>query len=293
MRALLLKPNEDSCIAYKNIWSGSRRSEKEARELFYHLWDKFYPYSDRHFVAEFQKDLDARFWEMYLTVLIGEKYKISSACKGPDIEIVDERNTLAWVEAVTATRGDPESRDSVPEMQFGMGISQPEPEDKILLRLTSALKSKLDAHKRYLKSSILTENQPYVVAINSSSISWMGDSENRRILKALFSLGEEYITFDQSTNTLSNLKFNYRNAISKENGSQVRVDNFFNKDYELVSGVIYSSKDCCNLPKEYGSELVYIHNPFAKNPLEIGFFDVGSEFYGEVKGDECSIKMHS
>lgn len=291
MRALLLKPGKNSCTAYKNIWSGSRSPEKSTRELFYQLWGKFYPHADPHFVTEFQKDLDARFWEMYLTVLIGEKYKVKSASKGPDIQILENENTLAWVEAVIATAGDPVLPDSVPEMQFGTGIGQPTPEDKIILRLTSALKSKLDVHKKYLKNNILTQDQPFVIAINGSPIRWMGGSEHRRILKALFPIGEEYVTFDQSTNSLSHSQFNYRGVINKENGAGVPVDSFFNADYELVSGVVYSSKDCCNIPRECGSEIVYIHNPFAKNPLDKGFFDVGTEFYGEVKGDECTLKL--
>jgi hypothetical protein len=291
MRALLLKPSKNACTAYRNIWSGSRGPEKNTRELFYELWKKFYKYSDPHFITEFQKDLDARFWEMYLTVLINEKYEVFSASQGPDVEIKVGGKTKAWVEAVIATKGNPSLPDSVPDMQCGAGVSQQTPEDKIILRLTAALKSKLDVHKKYLKSNFLSEEQPYIVAINSAPIGWMGDSEHRRILKALFPIGEEYVTFDKSTNVLSNSKFNYRDVINKTNGAEVPVDNFLNSDYELISGVIYSSKDCCNIPSKCGSELVYIHNPFAKNPVGKGFFDVGSEFFGEVYGDECSIKL--
>ena len=285
MRALLLKPDENACIAYRNIWASNRDADIDTRYLFYKLWVKFCEYSDSHFVTEFQRNLDARFWEMYLTVLIGDKYEIASSSEGPDIEI-RARDKKVWTEAVSVTKGDPCLPDSVPELGAGAV-----PEEKIILRLTSALKAKLDVHQKYLDNKLLTEDEPYVIAINSAPISKVGDSEHRRILKALFPIGDEYVTFDANTNELSESKFKYRDVVHKANGAEVHVNSFLNLDYKLVSGVIYSNKDCCNIPQDHGSELVFIHNPFAKNPIKKGFFDFGSEYYGEIDGDECTLKL--
>ncbi|WP_155247348.1 hypothetical protein [Teredinibacter turnerae] len=279
---------KDSCLAYKNIWGGFSESEKNAREFIYYLWKEYQRYADPHFVTEFQKDFDARFWEMYLTVLLSEKFAIGSLSEGPDILI---ENHKIWVEAVTATPGREGLPDSVPEIIFNRSMAQELPTDKIILRLTSALNSKLIALNKYIKKGLVKNTEPYVVALNDGPIGWLGDIDNQRILKALFPLGDEYVVFDRDSESVSEPKFKYREEILKENKSGVKVNNFLSSEYELVSGVLYSSKGCFNIPKNCGSELVFVHNPMAKNPIEIGVFPVGSEYYGELGEEICTLKQ--
>lgn len=289
MRGLLLKPTQNACASYKAIWNGYRKPDVDVRWLFYRLWEKYWTFADSHFVTQFQIDLEARFWEMYLTVFISESHEVKSASHGPDIEIIRDGKSFAWVEAVTATPGAAGHPDSVPKMDFSREEAAAAPEDKIIMRLTSALKTKVDKHERYVRDGVVKTSEPFVVAINGAPIKWMGDPYNERILKALFPIGDEYLVFDENYGKLSRSQFSYRNFIEKNNGSRVFVDSFLNPENEMVSGVIYSSKNFSNLPKNHGEEMVFVHNPFAKNPLDYGLFKVGEEYRCSITGDKALI----
>ncbi len=50
------------------IKSAQKLVEGEIREELEALWRVYAPYADTDFRQNFARDLDARFWEMYLTV---------------------------------------------------------------------------------------------------------------------------------------------------------------------------------------------------------------------------------
>ena len=102
------------------------------------LWMQYHPHADAAFLTEMKRDFHARFWEMYLTCTLlahGQQHGYSVSCPqrkktgGPDI-LLERDGLRLWVEAVTATDGDPDKADSVikPELAQGYVV----PDEKII-----------------------------------------------------------------------------------------------------------------------------------------------------------------
>ena len=122
------------------IASGCSQSRKEK---FDKLWERYAPYADSHFLSQIRINFHQRSWEMYMgNVLLDKGLEIKSTDEGPDFII---ENT-AYIECVAPTKGDPGKPDSVPEMFVA---TKPEeirvqdvPVDKMILRITQAIKDK-------------------------------------------------------------------------------------------------------------------------------------------------------
>ena len=91
---------------------------------------------------------------MYLTCALlqhGHQHDYSVSCPkrkrtgGPDI-LVEHDDLYIWIEAVTATDGDPTKADSVIKPKLDQGYTVPD--EKITLRYTTAIYEKYKKHLR-------------------------------------------------------------------------------------------------------------------------------------------------
>ena len=71
--------------------------------------------------------------------------------------------------------------------------------------------------------------------------------------------------------------FHHQASISKSNGSEIATDIFLDEKYQGISAILYSCVDLCNRPDKLGQDYIFIHNPFAKNPVKEGLLGVGRE----------------
>lgn len=273
-KELFRKNIEASHPAYIRIRDGKDESEVAARALCEKLWTNFEPYSDQHFLDEFARDFDARFWEMDLTVaFLEDGHKITCPKPGPDVCIEDNRKI--WVEAIAPKAGN--GTDKVPPMKFGE--AQTVPNDQIILRYTSAIVDKFERYKRYLASEIISGDDSYIIAINGCQIPCARfDHEPPRIVRSVFPFGDEYITIDKSTGETREIGFEFRASITKHSGSEIPIDLFLQKEFAGISAVIFSCTDCCNRPVE-GNDWIVVHNPLAINPIRHGIFPCFKEYH--------------
>lgn len=142
---------------------------KERREKFDKLWIKYKPYADRHFLNQIRTNLHQRSWEMYVgNVLLEKGLTIQSQNEGPDFVV----GKNAYIECVAPTKGELAKPDSVPEMFVA---TMPEkirvqdvPVDKMILRITQAIKDKaLDQYKKWKSKKWFNAKIPFIVAINT------------------------------------------------------------------------------------------------------------------------------
>lgn len=280
VEALFRNDITTSSRAYINIRDGKDVHEVAARSLCENLWLKFQPYSDQHFLQEFAIDFDARFWEMDLTVALIEKgHRVICPKPGPDVCIESEQKV--WVEAIAPKAG--EGPDKVPSMKSGE--VQTLPSDQIILRYTSAIAEKFERYQSYVSSGIISNNEPYVIAINGCQIPKARLDDNLpRIVRSVFPIGDEYLTIDRQTGSVKGSGFIFRPSIKKISGSDIPTDLFLREEFAQISAIIFSCSDCCNRPTK-GNDWVVVHNPLAINPICAGLFPCFNEYQVTENGE--------
>lgn len=254
---------------------------KAIKEFVENLYKECKTYLDDDFVSDLKTHFSQRSWELYLAGTLSDLDFNIGAHKsfGPDFNLYDEQeNTIAWIEAVAPQKGD--GQDKVPLMPIGFAAGVPEKE--LLLRLTSVLDIKLKGYNAYLKSGLVKENEPYIIAINRSELEHV-DPTIPLILKCLFEIGDLTIKMKVGEEGAggSSTSWTIRPDVTKANGSQIPMSFFKNPDNAGISAIIYCTKSISNSPRdkgEIGEDLVLVHNPLACNPLPSNFLLVGEEW---------------
>lgn len=190
--------------------------------------------------------------------------------EGPDFGIKIENHTL-WIEAIAITPG-----ENFPEgwLTEGLGIAKSIPHEAILLRWTSALSDKNKKVKEYISKNIISENDPVVIAINSSQLSWfpsedVGISQLPWAAESVFPLGPLAIQGNK-------LSHSPRYSISKKNNKNaVPTDNFLNPDFKNISAIIG-----CSRIDMLRNELIFslVHNNMAENKCPRGSLKATNEY---------------
>ena len=240
------------------------------RNKFNKLWQCFKLFADRHFLSQIKIDFHERSWEMYIGCLLKKIFpNISSGNSGPDFVINKGENDEIYIEAVACKHGD--SADKVPELIPATRIEDISvhdvPEDAMLLRLASSINYKAEKYKSFIQE----KNKPYIIAVNKGALRHP-DPEIPLVLKCLFGFGNQF--FKKVNGKLVYAGWNTRDFITKNNGEQISMKFFENKNNDFVSGIIYSPGDILNAPDEIGSDCVLVHNPNAKNPIRLERFSI-------------------
>lgn len=275
--------------AYRNIRDGNHRMEIFGRELTEFLWLKFEPLSDLHFVEQLAIDFDARFWEMDLTVgLIEQGHDVSCPKPGPDVCVGSVDGNL-WFEAIAPQPG--KGADKVPEIV--PGIAQDVPDEQIVLRYTSAIEEKFRKYNEYVEKGIISKTEPYVIAINGCQLpSARADFDPPRIIRSVFPIGGQFVTFDRKTGGVVDSGFNFKAAVKKAKGADVSIDYFLQPKYAGISAILFSCSDCCNRVTD-GNDWIVIHNPLATNPLPPKLVSCHREYVANKIDQETYELQHS
>jgi type I restriction enzyme S subunit len=208
---------------------------------------------------------------------------------GPDIKIGEG----IWIEAISPTQGANDNPNRVADIV--MCEAHQVVGKLIELRYTAAVVEKFDKYRSYLEKGIIQDNEPYIIALNSSQIPHAElDDRIPRIAKSLLAIGSEYVTFDRETHKYIDTGHHYQQSIRKKNGSEVSTDTFLDPNYAGVSAVLYSNSDPVNRAGSDGQGYLLVHNPLAKNPIEEGFLGTTREIVPTIKSErEYSIRFKS
>ena len=266
--------------------------DKEVKERLENLWTNFCPFADSKFDQDFRDDLIPRFWEMYLgTMFIQEKKKLQKVgdC-GPDILIIEPGGNKIWVEAIAPAQG--EGPDKVPNMEGSGWI----PEEKVILRIRSAIEEKYQKYLFYLERGYILDTEPYVIAINSFKIEYAHkDSDPSYIIQAVFPIGVPTLWINPSTGNKLREGYQHRTEIIKTKGSKVETDIFLQDKYEVISAVIYSEIWPYEYPSRLGSRVRLVHNPKAINRIRNSWLSTGIEYNlegNEIKGINWNLESN-
>jgi hypothetical protein len=273
-----------------------RREFAFNKALVEQMWREYEPICpDRHFLEDAKSHFHARTWEMYLAhVLRADRFALERPpSTAPDIRF-RWRRRLVYVEAIAAERG--EGPDAVPLSPVGV-VFHPATE-RILLRLTAAVKEKMTKYEAYRTTGEVGQDDPYVVAVNAYMVPEAGMDQDPipEIVKALMPIGDAAFSIPVSLDgkepprRKASLVFPFRRSLLKQSGASVPTDSFMNPAYGGLSGVLFSIRSIWWLPEHLGDELLFFHNPNAATPLPKGMFTFGRECWIDLKAEHFVIR---
>jgi len=159
---------------YMHLRDALGQKAYDARAFTNSLWERTIGYVDPDIQKKAEEQFHPRFWEMYLAATLLEqgfpvmgRERRRFRTKGPDVQI---GNLDAWLEAIAVTAGtglntvqefDPESKIAINMLNL---------QDKVKLRLTSAIHDKHQKYQTYKKNGIVKEGEPFIIAVNSALI---------------------------------------------------------------------------------------------------------------------------
>lgn len=270
--------NNTDSLAYRNLCNHPPYSFE--KQFIENLWKDFQIYADKQFRKEFKTQTYSRFWEMYLGCSLlknGFVLKKNNRDKGPDLYVTKGKN-LIYIEAVTPKKGS--GKDKVDEPPLSKVVTVPR--DNITLRILNSIEEKKEQYNNWVKNKIIDNSMPFILAINGSQIIYIrneDDDELPLILQSISPFGSQYYTLDIKTMEIVNSGFKYKRTITKAEGSEVIKDIISQKEYSFISGFLYSNIKPLNRPNNMTDDFIFVHNPNAIHPIQIGFFKMGREYF--------------
>jgi hypothetical protein len=181
--------------------------------------------------------------------------------------LAHDSGNRVWFEAVTAQSG--EGDDRVPETTNRRLILDRETEDKVVLRLTSAISEKVRKLGKYVEDGIVADGDRYVIALCSALPHYVVNAYH--VARAVFAIGGWELERDPDTREPVGGYLGHQGLIRKAGGSPVYTDGFLTSAWARVSAVIFA---CDTFPLDtlqLGKEFSTVHNFVAVNPLRWGW----------------------
>jgi len=274
--------------AFINLRGATTEWQLAAKNFAERLWDTFRPHADDHFLTEVRTDFNSRFWEMYLTCALlngapERGYHVTCPKPGPDV-CVESRGRRIWVEAIAATNGMAGNPDTLVEPAPDRRI----PEEKIVLRYTSAILEKYRKYNRYIQSGIVDRGDSYIIAINKSRLAFRwarAEVDLPRFLKAVYPIGQLEFVIDLQEPRNARVQNRTRFTIRKANNQEVPVQTFIDASWSGVSAVVCSDAEasCSQMP--LGADFEIAYNPLAANPAPSGLLPACREWFSKLDGE--------
>ncbi|WP_057465844.1 hypothetical protein [Pseudovibrio sp. POLY-S9] len=282
-------------LGFKNIQSPKSRIEQEMHELIECMWKTYEPYADPDFREGFARDVDGRFWEMYIgcslleaghTLLpVSEREKEGGQ---PDICVLENGRRI-WIEAIAPDDGQvgPDQIERpVPLNEGGKLIAVPVRQAQ--LRTTSAFWTKAQKIERYLAEGVIQPEDTRIIAISASRFSVCVSEDPPLILTSLFPLGDRYVTLDRVTGKILEEGYTDAPMIKRAGGVTPRTA-FMDKQFAHISGVLWSRIGLGNLSRKV-RPLHFVHNPLAEVSFPPNWDVWDNEFVATIGKDYFEIK---
>jgi hypothetical protein len=241
---------------------------KDCKCFVEELWRDYKPYCDTNFLSDARNHFHQRFWEMYLCVTMLKRGFVieKSGSEGPEFSITIEGKKF-WFEAIAPETGTTDDR--VPDFDFEQTSSVPT--EKVLMRYTAALSEKLRKYQGYRAKGIISENDGYIVAINSNKIpyAYFGSILPYHV-QAFLPFGDFTVAVNPKTHEKVDEYFQYRGEVKNKNNSPISTQPFLDPTYRGISAIIHSKFDvagyACGTAR-WGENFDVLHNPLATSPL--------------------------
>jgi hypothetical protein len=288
-------------VGYRNLRNAPAGTVgAEIKEGLEGLWGRYEAYADTDFSKEFVKQVEPRFWEMYLTVcLLASRRKLRPRAElpdakrneGPDICIFKGRRKI-WIEAIAPSPGDDKNLDRVPDLFLNAdGAAQDMPERQVHYA-SGALWTKLQAFQRYKQNGIVGDNDSCIVAISAAQFALEAAGEGlSHAVKAVYPFGEEFIELNRRTFEVVGFGHRYSDQINraKKKDDPILRTAFQDERFADISGLIWSRRSIGNFLGQ-PDDLVYVHNQVARKPIPRKWARWAEEFYTMDEGTTLRLK---
>lgn len=283
-------PNLDR--GFENLKAAESATEQHLHELIEAMWRTYEPYADPDFPEGFARDVDGRFWEMYLgctfldagrTLLpVVERQREGGQ---PDLCILEDGRRI-WIEAIAPDEGAPgldQIVRPIPMNEGGRLVDAPIRQAQ--LRTSGAFWTKAQRIARYLEQGVIVPEDARIIAISASRFGvYITEQPLPLIMTTLFPIGDAYITIDRETGNVVDEGFHPAPFIHRERNPIPRTA-FLDERFADISGVIWSRIGLGNLSRRI-RPLTYVHNPLAQIPLPTNWGVWDREFVTTRRGEE-------
>lgn len=279
---------------FVNIRARQYRAEQELHELIEAMWETYEPYADPDFRHGFARDLDGRFWEMYLGCTLLEAGRtllpaVERLREGgkPDL-CVAEDGRCTWIEAIAPDDGEPGPDQIVRPVPINEGGGFfPAPVRQAQLRTTSAFWTKSRAIARYLSEGVIGADDVRIIAISASRFGPYVPEEPPLIISTLFPIGDAYVSIDRDTGEIVEQGFHAAPSIERD-GDPIPRTAFLDERFADISGVLWSRIGVGNMARRL-RPLTYVHNPRAHRPLPERWGVWDREFAATQDGESWQV----
>lgn len=277
---------------FMNLRSAESAHEQHLHSQIEAMWVTYEPYADPDFAQGFARDVDARFWEMYLGCVLLETGRtllpVADRLRHggqPDLCVIDEGRRI-WIEAIAPDEGAPgpdQVTRPVPLNQGGGLFAAPIRQGQ--LRTSGAFWTKAQKIARYIEQGVIAAEDTRIIAISASRFGvYVSEQPFPLIMTTLFPIGDAYVTIDRATGDLLEEGFHTSPLIERERNPIPRTA-FLDERFADVSGVIWSRVGLGNMSRR-SRPITYVHNPLAHVPLPTNWGVWDREFVTTPNGDE-------
>lgn len=260
-------------LGFKNLKAAVFPIELQLRARLQEMWALYEPYADPDFRQGFARDVDGRFWEMYLGFTLLEVGRtllpvIERQREGgqPDLCVLEDGHRI-WIEATTPDEG-AEGPDQivrpVPINEGGGFVAAPIRQAQ--LRTSGAFWTKAQKIGRYIEQGVIAPEDTRIIAISASRFgAYVTEQPLPLIITTLFPIGDAYVTIDSESGEVIERGFHAAPFIQRERNPIPRTA-FLDERFAEISGVIWSRIGLGNLSRQM-RPITYVHNPLAQVPL--------------------------
>lgn len=260
-------------LGFKNLKEAKFPIEQQLRAMLQEMWTRYEPYADLDFRQGFARDVDARFWEMYLgcTLLDAGRTLLPVTARQreggqPDLCIVEDHHRI-WIEAITPDEGAPGPDQIVRPVPINEGGGAVDaPIRQAQLRTSGAFWTKAQKIGEYVQQGAMAPEDIRIIAISASRFgTYVPEQPLPLIMTTLFPIGDAFITINRDTSEIVQEGFYAAPVIHRERNPIPRTA-FLDERFADISGVIWSRISMGNLFRCV-RPITYVHNPMAQVPL--------------------------
>ena len=266
---------------YKLIATPSNEHDLKAKLFAEKMWACCRGYIDPNAEQARSVDFYPIWWELYLAYAL-TKAGISLVPNSqrprrneafPDLLATNPR---IWIEAVMPEPGN--GPDALKEPPLGIVFNVPA--DEFILRLRTALASKITKVRHYIEKGIIQRNEAAIIALSAGRLPFrFQEYPIPNVVRALYGVGSITLEIDVESRKVLDVGAEYRDNVVKQSQALVETDLFLRPENSHVSAVLYSSADCVNFPSDPGADFVLVHNSHANVPVQSDWLEVGDQFW--------------
>ena len=278
-------------LGFTNLKAAESLTECQLHEMLQEMWSQYEPYADPDFRQGFARDVDGRFWEMYLGCTLLEAGRTllpvtKRQRKGgqPDLCVLEDGRRI-WIEAITPDEGAPGPDQLVHPVPINEGGGfAAAPVRQAQLRTSGAFWEKAQKIGLYIERGVIAPEDTRIIAISASRFgAYVAEQPLPLIMSTLFPIGGAFIIIDRETGNIVEEGFHAAPQIPRESNPVPRTA-FLDERFADISGVIWSRVGLGNLSRKE-RPITYVHNPLARVPLPTNWGVWDREFETTQQGE--------